>query len=270
MQVPTTVYSYEVPAIFQDISTIVPMTVWKRRGQGLEHLEHANPFLGPYFEDKYPIERSIYRALSYRSKTGRYPRVRGSKAARIYELYSFLNSIRYVYQQLSNSGKTRLRGRLQDGLKEPQGLLPLALEMSVGVHLSNANFDVDFVDLLGGGQYDISARRDELELEVECKASSGDVGRPIHRHRVLELFHRIKPMIDSRLNLAGGRIVHIILDTSLHSGETAMESVVKLAELGLRGHVPGSGVGGRRPARRSDRQESGGGGPVGGHRGDLG
>jgi len=46
---------------------------------------------------------------------------------------------------------------------------------------------------------------------------------------------------------------------------SAVLGVLKINDLG---RVPGDGVGGRWPARRSDRHESGAGGPISGHRGD--
>jgi hypothetical protein len=74
-------------------------------------------------------------------------------------------------------------------------LTSLALEMGVAVHLWNGGYDVEFTDLENRAQFDFLARKDGVELEVDCKTASGDVGRPIHRLRALNLFNQIQSPI---------------------------------------------------------------------------
>src|SRR5260370_29758640 len=71
------------------------------------------------------------------------------------------------------------------------------------------------------------ARKAGLDLEVDCKTASGDLGRQIHRRRVLELFHRIHPALDGLLEKGGGRTVDIVLPGTLHGAETYMNAVTK-------------------------------------------
>jgi len=58
-------------------------------------------------------------------------------------------------------------------------LAPFAHELAVPVHLWSAGFDVQFADIEGRSRFDILERKDDLELEIDCKTASGDVGRQI-------------------------------------------------------------------------------------------
>jgi hypothetical protein len=181
--------------------------------------------LKDYFDERYSIERSFARALEYRHQWGRFPPVRGTEAHRYFELYSFVHILSGIYDQLSPKGQSRVRGHLKDGLKSNAGLAPLAHELAVAVHLWTAGFDLEFMDTEGRARFDILARKGGLELEVDCKTASGDVGRQIHRRRVLELFNRIKPSLDRHLEKGGGRTVDIVLPGALHAAETYMNAV---------------------------------------------
>jgi hypothetical protein len=114
---------------------------------------------------------------------------------------------------------------LEIGLKNDDGLAPFAHELDVAVHLWTAGFDIEFTDAEGRAQFDMLARKDGLELEVDCKTASGDIGRQIHRRRALELFNRILPVLDKLLEQRGGSTVDIVLPGRLHGTESYMNAV---------------------------------------------
>src|SRR5215471_6988896 len=116
MFIRTEIQSGELPAIFQRLFEIVPHRQWERRIAEFKYREQRNRFLGSYFDDKFPIERALGRALEYRKSTGRYPRVTGSPHIHFYELYSFAATLVRVYQRLSATGQRSLAGRLRGGL----------------------------------------------------------------------------------------------------------------------------------------------------------
>lgn len=112
-----------------------------------------------------------------------------------YALASFAAGTVQLYENLSIGAKNRLRGQLVDGLQTDKGLLSLQHEISTLVHLVHVGFDVEAHDLESGGGFDFLARRGELEIEVECKLFSADIGRKIHRRHSAKLFKVLMPTI---------------------------------------------------------------------------
>jgi hypothetical protein len=109
--------------------------------------------------------------------------------------------------------------------------------MSVAVHLWAAGFDVEFTDLEGRERFDLLARKDGIELEVDCKTASGDVGRPVHRSRALELFRRIEPIVKQYAETADapsqGVAIRIVIPASLHGHHTYMETLTDLVNTAI-------------------------------------
>jgi hypothetical protein len=70
MQIATTTYSAELPALFRRLFEIVPKDQWRRRANELHAREQTNPFLTAYFDDHFPIERALMRAKPYTAASG--------------------------------------------------------------------------------------------------------------------------------------------------------------------------------------------------------
>ena len=66
-------------------------------------------------------------------------------------------------------------GYLKDGLRSDNGLAALAHELAVAAHLWSAGFDLEFADIEDGTRFDILARKDGIDLEVDCKTASGEM-----------------------------------------------------------------------------------------------
>ncbi len=225
MRVSTTINENELPDRFRQVFEIAPKEAWRRRAQNLADRERQNPFLTDYLDERYTIERSLAWALAHRDQFGRFPPVRGPHGGRYFELYSFIHILGNVYPRLSPKGQSSVRGYMKNGLDTDTGLTPFAHELAVAAHLWTADFDVEFTDAEGRTRFDILARKEGLELEVDCKATSGDIGRQIHRRRVLELFHRVRPALDQLLQKGGGRTMDIVLPGALHGSEPYMNAV---------------------------------------------
>ena len=54
-------------------------------------------------------------------------------------------------------------------------------------------WDVEFADRCGAARFDFLARQDDVEIEVECKTTSGDTGRKIYRQEVNRLADLMLP-----------------------------------------------------------------------------
>lgn len=229
MRVDTTVFAIELPAIIRDLFRIAPWEWWRRREKELDARERKNPYLVEYFDDKFPLERALKRVVAYHRATSRYPSMAGSGEVQYYQLYSFSFAVVRAHARLSSHGQTRLCGYLKDGLKSEYGLTPVALEMAVAVHLWAADFDVEFTDMEGRGQFDFLATGEGIELEIDCKTVSGDIGRSIHRNRMLDLLRLCQPAIQACLARRGGTILRITIPGALHGREEYMTGVAALA-----------------------------------------
>jgi hypothetical protein len=225
MHVSRTINAHELPDRFRQVFEIVPQDAWERRAEILTHRECMNPFLSEYFDERYTIERFFARALDYRSRVGSFPPVTGPHGKQYFDLYSFVHILTSAYPRLSAVGQLRVRGYITDGLKGDDGLAAFAHELAVAVHLWSAGFDVDFADIEGQSRFDILARKDGLELEIDAKTASADIGRKIHRHRALELFSRLHPALEGLHEKGGGRTVDIVLPDALHGAEPYMSAV---------------------------------------------
>jgi hypothetical protein len=218
----------ELPERFRQVFEIAPQDLWQRRHAALAARERQNPFLSAYFDERYTLERFLPRAVTHWSENRRFPAVRGPDSGPYFQLYSFVHVLASVYPLLSEKGQSRVRGYLRDGLRSHDGLAAFAHELAVAVHLWSAAFDVEFTDIEGRTRFDILARKDGLHLEVDCKTASGDVGRQIHRRRVLELFNRLHPALEILLKPDVGCTVDIVLPGALHGAEPYMNAVTSV------------------------------------------
>jgi len=85
MRVGSRTHRNELPAIFRQLFAITPLDLCRRRLNALEERERRNPLLGRYFDEKYSMERALYRMLAYRRPTGRYPTIGGTGGHRAFQ-----------------------------------------------------------------------------------------------------------------------------------------------------------------------------------------
>jgi len=234
MRVESKTHQSQLPTVFRQLFTIAPLDLWRRRSNELAERERQNPFLGRYFDEKYSTERMLSRVLNYRRSTGRYPSIGGTGGREVFKLYAFASALTRIYTNLSSTAQTRLRGAVRDGLNRESGLAPVALEMSVATHVSNAGFDVDFVDLENQQRFDFLARKEGIELEVDCKTASGDVGRQVHRRRALELFYLIQSALAEQVDQHGSKAVQIVIPDALHGADEYMNGLSDLVVQAVR------------------------------------
>ena len=180
-------------------------TAVDRRVAGFEQQERTNPLLASHFRNNFPLEFALAKVRKYRKSTGRLP-----KGDDYHALYSFLIPTHRIHGALPLEVKTAFEGRLRDAVNGINGARPFAYEMSIATHLMQKGWDVEFVDYLGAGRYDLLARLRSIEVEVECKTTSGDTGRKIHRQEVNRLSDLLLPITQQ---VATERGCHRILIT---------------------------------------------------------
>jgi hypothetical protein len=200
-----------------------------KRVAGFEGQERTNPLLASHFRDNFALEFALAKARKYRKSTGRLP-----KGEQYDRLYGFLIPAYRIHAALPRDVKIPFEGRLRDAVNGINGARPFAYEIAMATHLMQKGWDVEFVDYSGAGRFDLLARRDVVEVEIECKTTSGDTGRKIHRQEVNRLADLLLPILQQLADDAGcHRILITIPDRLGKSTEelTSITASVALAAL---------------------------------------
>jgi hypothetical protein len=204
----------EVDGVVQALMQITGTEPWKRRFEWLQRELSENPLMENWLRERCAIEWAMREILSDPSLKPNQPFKLQNQ--RQYELVAFAAGTVRCHEQLSETGRRRLRGVLLDGLKEDKGLLSIQHEIATAIHLISRGFDVEFQDMEHGGSVDFLARKDDVEIEVECKMFSADLGRKIHRRRSATLYKRLADVLVETYNSATkGLIVGVTIPDRL-------------------------------------------------------
>jgi hypothetical protein len=186
-----------------------------------------------HFRRTYAIEYALFNACNYRRNTGRVP-----KGSEYDALFAFAVSAMRIYDQLPESGQRPFDGKLLDLVTGTYGARPFVYEISIATHLMRRDWDIEFADLCGSAQFDFLARRGEAEIEIECKTSSGDTGRKIHRQEVNRLADLLRPVTEPLLNDAGCHLLRIVIPDRLGKSADELRGLVELVNSAIPvGHI---------------------------------
>lgn len=188
MRISTEALPKDIDSAVDWISGLIGAAIDKRVA-AFEQQERANPLLASHFRENFPLEFALAKARKYRKSTGRLPKGEAYDA-----LYNFLIPTHRIYDALPPGVKPPFAGRLRDAVNGMNGARPFAYEISIATHLMQKGWDVEFVDYSGAGRFDLLARLEAVEVEVECKTTSGDTGRKIHRQEVNRLSDLLLPI----------------------------------------------------------------------------
>jgi hypothetical protein len=187
------VHDREIISLLERLVAITGPEPWVRKLRALEHQAGENPFLRKWQLERNCIELTFGQMLASRDAQGRFPVAIQNQMQ--YELYGFAAGVVRIYEQLTPRGRARVHGMLRDGLQPDNNLLPFQHEIVTAVHLVSRGYDVQMNDLENGSGVDYIASKDGLELEVECKVFTGDLGRKIHRGKVLMLHRYVADVV---------------------------------------------------------------------------
>lgn len=192
---PITVTDHEVPALIQRFVEIAGEAVLVKKFAWIERELVENPYMEEWLNEYHGLERTLASVINVVRVSGHVPH--GLPTQGHYDLYGFLAGFVRIYERLSEKAQTRLRGMLLDGLTSDKGLASVAHEVSTATHLIHRGFDVEFNDLENGSGVgvDYIARKPGVEIEVECKVFTADLGRQIHKRRLLSLYRTLVPTI---------------------------------------------------------------------------
>ena len=116
-------------------------------------------------------------------------------------------------------------------VSDNNGARPTVYEINIAVHLMRAGWDVEFVDLCKQERFDFYAERDGMGIEVECKTTSGDTGRKIHRQEVNRLAGLMQPITDKLGETVGCHLLHLTIPGELKATDAYLGELVSLVEI---------------------------------------
>ena len=208
----------EIPAQMARLVAITGWNPWRHRLAWLQEQVQANPTMPYFIVERFGLELAFDQVRRHYKQSGRYPWP--PETAEQLRFYSVLAMITRCHHRLSSAGKTRLKGMLEDALKSDYGIAPLAFELKIVAHLMMRGFDVIFHDMEEGGGFDYLAKNNDVEIEVECKFVSGDIGRKIH----LKKFHQLGTVLLSETanvldHDCGGCLIHISIPGRLEGND---------------------------------------------------
>lgn len=213
----------EIVPLFRRFVSITTWKSWKARIAALEQQVTSNPLLREYFAERYSLELEIgrlHRILRRGGKIGLPATYRETA------VLSFVATVARVHQRLSPQGQRRLTGMLRSGLDAEHGLTSVEHEMGIAAHLMGQGFDVTFSDIEASGRFDMLAERGDVEVEVECKTFSGDLGRKIHRRRLYQLGGYVYPlMVEALDRRPGGQFARILLTGRLQGTDQQLRNI---------------------------------------------
>ena len=232
MRFSTEVRDNEFPALIADLHGITGVEPWTRRFEWLQHELGANSYMESWLRERCAIEMTLYKVLYAHPDLAH--RAYRLESIQHFELIAFMASVTRCYQKLNGAGRNRLRGMLVDGLKTDKGLLAVQQEMATAVHLMRRGFDVEFFDLENGGGVDFIARRDDIEIEVECKVFSGDLGRKIHKRKCVNLYKALEEVVVRTYKAATrGLIIRITIPGRLTAALDQHQGIAQDVGIGI-------------------------------------
>jgi len=197
MRISTDARATDIEPALNWISGLIGAALDKRVA-AFERQERSNPLLAAYFRENFALEFALAQARKYRKNTGRLP-----KGEEYDQLYGFLIPAHRIHAALPPDARPPFEGRLHYGVRSAHGARPFAYEISIATHLMQKNRDVEFMDYLGAARFDLLAHQGTTEVEIECKTTSGDTGRKIHRQEVNRLADLILPTTQQLADNAG-------------------------------------------------------------------
>lgn len=232
MRFSVAVQQEQIPRLINQFVGIVGTEAWKRRFDWLRQELTENEHMQDWLLERCGLEWTLMQVATA-GELKDASRYRLDLPGR-YELAAFAAGITAIHSQVSTAAQNRLRGQIVDGLKTDKGLLSLQHEVSTAVHLVQAGFDLTCHDLETGGGVDFIAEHDGLEIEVECKMFSGDIGRRIHKRAQAKLFRRLRDRLLQVVDgLNTGLLVRITFPVRLSNADSQHAHVCKAVDAGL-------------------------------------
>lgn len=259
----------EVPETLRKFVELTGWSTWSKRLEWLEREIRRETGMQHFWRERCALELA-FSAMWRRWKTTRRLRVETLGLVE-FRFLSFAAMVVRCHRVLTRQGKNRLLGMVRDAVNRDHGLGSVAYEMKVASHLMSRGYDVEFHDMEEGGGFDFLVTKDHVQMEVECKFWTGDIGRKIHRKQLYQLGDRVSSEMLAYLGrLRTGLFLQLTIPDRLHGTVERQEALHELLGRAMvrgDGEVNGDGnhvavrgldiqnVGmGERPSRDLDRE----------------
>jgi hypothetical protein len=186
---------------------------------------HRDRLLALYFLNNFHLEWLFAAAREHFREKGYLPRELAFDP-----LYSFLVSVHRIFVHLPATAKDEFASKLQGLVTGKFGIRPFAYEVTMAMHLMSRGWDVVFADIEKVGNFDFLATRGSVEIELECKTTSGDSGRQIHRHEMSRLSSLIDPALESLADVAGSHFLNVTIPSRLESSDEAIKQIAQAVQ----------------------------------------
>lgn len=205
----------DLPTLIDRAIEIGTWNAWKARFQSFKDQVRQNDLMKSYFEHIFPIENALLEVIEYRDKTGgRLPGLATATNGQ-HQLYEFAAALARTHDNLSQRGATKFASRVRGALTDrTQSLSAIAFELSVITSLMHHQVDIfcnDIEATNGGAAFDFIARKDGLEVEIECKCIGPDIGRQVHRKAFYEVAGGLRDLLLTQLATRGSLVVDVSL-----------------------------------------------------------
>jgi hypothetical protein len=220
MRISTDALDSDIEPAMDWIGGLIGAAVDKRIA-AFEKQERVNPLLAEHFRENFPLEFALAKARQYRRNTSRLP-----KGREYDRLYSFVIPTQRIHAALPNVAKSPFEGRLRDAVNGAHGARPFAYEINIATHLMQKGWDIEFVDYSGVARFDFLAVQDGVEVEIECKTTSNDTGRKIHRQEVTRLGDLLLPIREQLAERNGCHRILVTVPDRLAKSNHALNAIV--------------------------------------------
>jgi hypothetical protein len=232
MRFETDVRDTDFLALLARCVRITGQAAWDKKFEWIRRQRIDNPFLHEWLHERHGIEITLWQLLIQQQETGQFPLDITDQQQ--YRLCGFVAAVANAYPRLSPLGQNRLRGMILSGLQDDNGLMSLQHEMTTAVHLMSRGFDVEFNDMDNGSGVDYIARKEGIEIEVECKMFTGDIGRQIHKRRVLSLHKVLAPIVEQVYKAARrGIFIRVTVPGRLTPSNAQLQGIASTVSRGV-------------------------------------
>jgi hypothetical protein len=210
----------------------------EKRVKAFDSEGRRNPPLHLYYRNTYQLEYVLALAWRQYRTTGMFPETEDYSIA-----YAFAGMTQRIYEKLSPKGQKRLLGCLHDGAKGEYGFRPLSYEMTMASRLSRSGYDLECIDLEGQGRFDFLAAKQDVAFEIECKTTSPDKGRKIHRRNLNLLNQELLPIAKQLVNSGGGHVLRLVIPDRLERNKSELVNLKNIVTSAVRDGASLSHVG---------------------------
>lgn len=115
--------------------------------------------------------------------------------------------------------------------------------MIMASRLSRSGYDLECIDLEGQGGFDFLVAKQDVAFEIECKTTSPDKGRKIHRRNLYLLNQELFPIAKQLVNSGGGHVLRLVIPDRLERNKSELVNLKNIVTLAVRDGTSLSHVG---------------------------